>query len=77
MLVEDKIIEAKAHHSIMKILEVRKRLCCPECGSSDFYRSLTFDRCDIEYDDGHVEEGNLDYSHSDFRCDDCGYNSEY
>ena len=70
-------IQDKAHNSIMLITGARKQICCPRCGSEEYYRNLVFDRCNIMYDDGHVEEGDMDYSHSDHRCNECDYNKEY
>ena len=53
-------ITDKAHHSIMLMTGARKKLCCPECGSDDFYSYITFDRSDTMYDDGYVEEGYME-----------------
>ena len=66
-------IEMDAHHSISLITGARTRVCCPECGSDEYGCNLVFDRCDVEYSDGHVDEGYMEFAHSDYRCNDCGY----
>lgn len=57
----------------MLITGARKQLCCPKCGSLEFSRNLVFDRCDIMYDDGHIEEGYLDFAYADYKCNECDY----
>ena len=61
----------KAHHSIMLMTGTRKQVCCPMCGSQEYYRKHVYDRCDTVYDDSHVVEGHVWHSHSDQVCDDC------
>ena len=70
-------ITDQAHHAIMLMTGARKPECCPECDEGELYRSLTFNRDDVEYSDGHIEEGYLDYCFSDIRCNECEYTKEY
>ena len=68
-----KQVKENAHHTIMCLLGVRKREVCPECGSQEWYRNNVYDRCDVEFSDGHVIEGYFDYSDCTWRCDDCDH----
>lgn len=70
-------LKDKAHHAIMLMTGARNRTCCPKCGSLDYYRNLTLDRCDEMYEDGYVVEGELEYACSDHICSDCDYCEEY
>lgn len=74
--VEAEKLREDVHHAISVLVGIRNRLCCPECGSDDYYCNSMFDRCDIVYDDGHEIEGILDYADSEWRCGDCGYCEE-
>ena len=57
----------------MCLLGLRKQVVCPECGSLDYGLNSVFDRVDIEFSDGHVIRGNLDFSDSEYWCNDCDY----
>jgi len=66
-----KEVKANFHHTIMMLMGLRKREVCPECGSEEWHVNNVYDRCDVEFSDGHIIEGNLDYSYGVYRCNDC------
>ena len=66
-------IKNKAHHSISKLLELTKRVCCPECGSQEWYAYEEWVRCCKIYTCGEYEPYDDDYQCTTYRCHDCDY----
>lgn len=62
----------KLHNTVMKITGLRSRVCCPECGSDEWYRHKEFVAIFRDYDDGHEELYDQDYLSTHYSCDECG-----
>ena len=63
-----------AHHSIMLITGARKRVCCPECGSDKYYKTVDYIEGVEEFTDGHEVRNGLDWHSTTWNCEDCDYN---
>lgn len=64
------------HYTIMKLLELRKPVSCPECGSDEWFAYEEHIRTYREYDDGHYEYITAEYMCTTWQCDDCGYDCD-
>ena len=70
-------LKDKVFQIISVLTEVRKRLCCPECNSTEYYNNHEYVESHPIYDDNYEEDDmEKDYCHSYVYCNECGY-SDY
>lgn len=63
----------KLLHMMMLLLEIRKRECCPNCGSEEFYHQASVSEIHAIYSDGHLELESADRDWDNSTCFECDY----
>ena len=72
-----KEIKENFHHTVMILMGLRERNTCPNCGSTEWYRRSTYQRCDEEFSDGHVISRDMDYCWSSEHCNNCEHEIDH
>lgn len=69
-------IRNKAHHSILLLLGLTRQICCPECGSEEWYRHEEHVHSYKDYACGYERDLGSDFVTTTYSCHECYHNDD-